>query len=138
MKKHDPKFVLDLPGVELVQVHDLPAVRVTGKSASGLVYLQGAQLAAWQPKGQEPVIWMSENAVYTAGKAVRGGVPICFPWFGAHPEHAEFPAHGFARTRPFEFRGARLDASGRTELEFVLDSDDQTRAWFPHAFTARL
>jgi len=138
MKKDDPKFVLDLPGVELVQVHDLPAVRVTGKSASGLVYLQGAQLAAWQPKGQEPVIWMSENAVYTAGKAVRGGVPICFPWFGAHPEHAEFPAHGFARTRPFEFRGARLDASGRTELEFVLDSDDQTRAWFPHAFTARL
>jgi D-hexose-6-phosphate mutarotase len=102
------------------------------------VYLQGAHVAAFQPAGQEPVLWMSENAVYTAGKALRGGVPICFPWFGAHAENAEFPAHGFARTRPFEYRGARLDAAGRTELEFVLDSDEQTLAWFPYAFTARL
>jgi glucose-6-phosphate 1-epimerase len=138
MKKDDSKFVLDLPGVELVQVHDQPAVRVSSKNASGLVYLQGAHLAAWQPAGQDPVIWMSENAVYAAGKALRGGVPICFPWFGAHAEHAEFPAHGFARTHAFEYRGARLDATKRPELELVLVSDEQTKAWFPYAFTARL
>jgi glucose-6-phosphate 1-epimerase len=113
-------------------------VRVSGKSGSALVYLQGAHVAAWQPAGQEPVLWMSENAVYAPGKALRGGIPICFPWFGAHSEHPEFPAHGFARTRNFEYRGARLDSTGRHELEFVLDSDDQTRAWFPHAFSARL
>lgn len=138
MTENDSKFVLGLPGVELVQVHGLPAVRVTSKSASGLVFLQGAHLAAWQPAGQEPVIWMSEHAVYAAGKALRGGVPICFPWFGPHAEHQEFPAHGFARTRAFEYQGARLDPSGRTELEFVLGSDDQTRAWFPYSFRARL
>jgi glucose-6-phosphate 1-epimerase len=132
------KFVLELPGVERVQVHGLEAVRVESQSASGLVYLQGAQLAAWQPAGQAPVIWMSENAVYTPGKALRGGVPICFPWFGAHAEREDFPAHGFARTQNFEYRGARVDAAGRTELEFVLESDDRTRAWFPHAFTAQL
>jgi len=134
----DSKFVLDLPGVERVEEHGLPAVRVSSKSASGLVYLQGAQLAAWQPAGQPPVIWMSEKAVYRAGKALRGGVPICFPWFGPHLEHPEFPAHGFARTRAFEYRGARLDGAGRHELEFTLDSDDQTQSMFPFAFNARL
>jgi glucose-6-phosphate 1-epimerase len=138
MTENDSKFVLELPGVEQLQVHGLPAVRVSSKKASGLVYLQGAQLAAWQPAGHEPVLWISENAVYAAGKAVRGGVPICFPWFGPHAEHAEFPAHGFARTRAFEYRGARLDSAGRTELEFVLDDDEQTRVLFPYAFTARL
>src|SRR4051794_32686073 len=138
MTKKDSKFVLEAPGVERVQVQGMPAVRVESQSASGLVFLQGAQLAAWQPAGQAPVIWMSDNAVYAPGKALRGGVPICFPWFGAHAEHPEFPAHGFARTKPFEYRGARLDANGRTELAFLLESDEQTRVWFPHAFSAQL
>ncbi|HKO51853.1 MAG TPA: D-hexose-6-phosphate mutarotase [Polyangiaceae bacterium] len=138
MIENDAKFGPELAGVELVTVNGLPAVRVKSPSAAGLVYLQGAQLAAWQPADQEPVIWMSENAVYQAGKALRGGVPICFPWFGAHAEQPEFPAHGFARTRTFEYRGARLDSAGRSELEFVLESDEQTLALFPHAFTARL
>jgi glucose-6-phosphate 1-epimerase len=134
----DSKFQLELPGVELVQAHGLAAVRVSNPDASGLVYLQGAHVAAWQPAGQEPVIWMSPNANYAAGKALRGGVPICFPWFGAHAEQERFPAHGFARTRTFEYRGARLDSAGRSELELVLDSDDQTLPLFPYAFTARL
>ena len=138
MKNLDAQFVLDLPGVERARVNGLPAVRVESPSATGLVYLQGAHVAAFRPAGQEPVIWMSENAVYRAGKALRGGVPICFPWFGAHAEHPEFPAHGFARTSQFEYRGARFDTTGRAELEFVLDSDEQTRAFFPYAFTAQL
>jgi len=131
----DSKFELELRGVERVQEHGQAAVRVTTESASGLVYLQGAHVAAWQPAGAQPVIYMSENAVYAPGKALRGGVPICFPWF---VEHKEFPAHGFARARNFEYRGARRDANGNTELEFTLESDDETRAFFPHDFTARL
>ena len=128
----------DLPGVELTIERGLKAVRIATESAVGLVYLQGAHIAAFQPAGQSPVIFMSEKAVYAPGKALRGGVPICFPWFGAHAEHKSYPAHGFARTRDFEYRGARVDAAGRTELEFVLESDTQTLQFFPHAFTARL
>jgi len=131
-------FELQLPGVERVQEHGQPAVRVTTESASGLVYLQGAHVAAFQPAGEQPVLFMSERAVYAPGKALRGGIPICFPWFGAHGEHPEYPAHGFARTRNFEYCGARRDARGGTELEFRLESDAQTRAFFPHAFSARL
>lgn len=138
MTNSDSKFELELPGVERVQDHGRPALRVTSKSASGLVYLQGAHVAAWQPAGSEPVIYMSENAGYAAGKALRGGIPICFPWFGPHAEHPEYPAHGFARTRDFEYRGARRAKSGATELEFALPSDDQTRTFFPYAFGATL
>ncbi|MEO6599780.1 MAG: D-hexose-6-phosphate mutarotase [Polyangiaceae bacterium] len=127
----------DLPGVQLSRVHGLAAVQVSTASASGLVYLQGAHVAAWQPAGQSPVIWMSEQAVYAPGKALRGGVPICFPWFGAHAEHKQYPAHGFARTRGFAYRGARLDEQGRAELEFTLESDAGTETLFPFAFTAR-
>lgn len=127
----------DLPGVELTSEHGLAAVRVRSASASGLVYLQGAHVAAWQPAGEAPMIFMSEQAVYGPGKALRGGVPICFPWFGGHPEHKEYPAHGFARTRSFAYRGARLDAQGRTELEFTLDSSPETEAFFPFRFGVR-
>ena len=138
MTRHDSQPFTEMPGVERVAEHGLAAVRVTTESASGLVYLQGAHLSAWRPAGHGPVIWMSPNAVYAPGKALRGGVPICFPWFGAHAEHKQYPAHGFARTRDFTYSGARLDAQGRTELEFVLESDTQTLALFPHAFTARM
>jgi len=138
MTSSDTQFELKLRGVQRVQEHGQPAVRVSTESATGLVFLQGAHVAAWQPAGEKPVIYMSENAVYAPAKALRGGVPICFPWFGAHAEHKEYPAHGFARTRNFEYRGARRGANGETELEFALESDDQTREFFPHDFTARL
>jgi len=138
MIESDSKFEFELRGVERVQEHGQPAVRVTTESATGLVFLQGAHVAAWQPTRAKPVIYMSENAVYAPGKALRGGVPICFPWFGAHAEHKEYPAHGFARARNFEYRGARRGANGDTELEFALESDEQTRAFFAHDFTARL
>lgn len=128
----------DLPGVQLVREHGLDALQVNTAAATGRVFLQGAHIAAFQPEGQAPVLWMSEHAVYAPGKALRGGIPICFPWFGAHAEHAQYPAHGFARTSDFEYRGARIDARGRTELLLGLDSDPKTRALFPYAFSARL
>lgn len=122
---------------ERITEHGLEAVRVRSPHASGLVYLQGAHIAAWQPAGHEPVIWMSPNAVYAPGKALRGGIPICFPWFGANAEHPKFPAHGFARTREWQYRGAK-ERSERVELEFVLTSDEHTRPLFPYSFNAVL
>lgn len=118
-------------------VNGLPAVRVSTPQATGLVYLQGAHVAEWQPTGRAPVIWMSPNAVYAPGKALRGGIPICFPWFGANAEHPKFPAHGFARTREFEYRGSR-ELGELVELDFVLRSDEQTKALFPFELSAQL
>jgi glucose-6-phosphate 1-epimerase len=138
MTENSGKPFGQLAGVEQTRAHGLDCVRVATASASGLVFLQGAHIAEWAPAGQNPVIWMSPKASYQPGKALRGGIPICFPWFGGHAEHKDFPAHGFARTHAFEYRGARLDDSGRAELEFLLLPDDATRAFFPYAFEARL
>jgi glucose-6-phosphate 1-epimerase len=126
------------PGVERLTTRGLASVRVQTPEASGLVFLQGAHVAEWLPAGQSPVIWLSEQAEYKPGKALRGGIPICFPWFGAHAERQDFPAHGFARTREFSYQGAALDDSGRTELSFSLASDAASQALFPHAFEAGL
>jgi glucose-6-phosphate 1-epimerase len=129
-----------VPGVTPTVERGLPAVRIQTANASGLVFLQGAHIAAWAPAAvtDGSIIWMSENAVYAPGKALRGGVPICFPWFGAHAEHEQFPAHGFARTREFAYHGARLTADGAAELEFELESDAQTKSLFPHEFSIQL
>jgi glucose-6-phosphate 1-epimerase len=127
-----------LPGVERTTNFGLPCIRVQTAQASGLVFLQGAQVAEFAPNGQSAVLWLSEKAIYQPGKPIRGGIPICFPWFGAHPEQAHFPQHGFARTHAFEYLGARLAKTGGAELEFVLLDDAGTRALFAHEFQARL
>jgi glucose-6-phosphate 1-epimerase len=123
--------------IERVTENGLAALRVHTARARGLVYLQGAHVAAWQPSGHDPVIWMSPKAVYAQGKALRGGIPICFPWFGANAEHPSYPAHGFARTREFEYRGAR-ERNEHVELELALVSDERTRQHFPFEFEALL
>lgn len=101
---------------------DLPVVRVVTAVASGEVYLQGAHVTSWQPAGAEPVIWLSPAAQFRAGAAIRGGVPICFPWFGGGRTGLS-PAHGFARTAPWRLTSAADDA-GTVTLTFTLTRDD--------------
>ncbi len=79
------------------QGDDLPMAIITHPKASASLSLSGAHLCSWQPQHQEEVLWLSENAIFQTGTAIRGGIPICWPWFGAHPEHSKLPAHGFAR-----------------------------------------
>src|SRR5262245_3710404 len=60
----------------------LAVVRITHEVASGEMYLHGAHVTGWKPAGAEEVLWMSAKSNWVVGKAIRGGVPICFPWFG--------------------------------------------------------
>ena len=101
----------------------LPVVRVTTAVAAGEVYLQGAHVTAWQPAGADPIIWLSTAAQFRPGVAIRGGVPICFPWFGAGRTPGLTPAHGFARTTPWQLTSAADDA-GTVTLTFALTADD--------------
>ena len=75
----------------------LPVVRVTAPGSSAEIYLHGAHLTSWVPQGQQPVVWLSAESRFDTSAAIRGGVPICFPWFGARTGHPEAPQHGFAR-----------------------------------------
>ena len=82
-------------------------------------------MLTWHPKSQqEPVLWVSKLAQYEQGKAIRGGVPICWPWFGAHPSDNHLPGHGFARVVPWEVASTNIDASGILEVVLTLSESD--------------
>jgi dihydroxy-acid dehydratase len=114
--------------------------------AGGLVYadidnaggraticLQGAHLVSFRPKSQHtPVVWVSDAAKFAPGKSIRGGAPVCWPWFGAHPSEASFPGHGFARTVAWQVVGSRKRNDARTEITLELLENEQTRKQWPH------
>ena len=112
----------------------LPRLLVKGTWGTGAVYFQGAHVAAWHPAASKtPVLWMSKKSSLQAGKAIRGGVPICFPWFGPHPVGTA-PLHGFARVLPWTLVGAGESAEGTT-LELELAGEGIAPEW-PHRFVA--
>jgi glucose-6-phosphate 1-epimerase len=71
------------------------------------------------------VLFLSPRAVFATGTAIRGGVPICFPWFGPHPTDATKPAHGFARTRTWQVTDVARESDGdvRVVLQLAADAD---------------
>jgi glucose-6-phosphate 1-epimerase len=111
---------------------------VANHHALANIALQGAHIATFQPRGEEPVIWLSPYAKFAPGKSIRGGVPICWPWFGPHKSDSKLPGHGFARTVPWELLETRALADGSTFLRFRLVESDATRAQWPHASTVQL
>ena len=115
----------------------LERARVAGPRGEAEIYLQGAHLTRWQPRGGAPVLFVASRAVYAPGKAIRGGVPLIFPWFGAHATDASKPMHGFARSRVWRITGTGSRPDGTVEIELGLDDDEATRALWPHPFRAR-
>jgi len=105
---------------------------VTNEHAQATIALQGAQVLSWVPNGQQPVIWLSDEATFTPGKSIRGGIPVCWPWFGAHPEHQDYPAHGFVRAAEWEVIETRALDAGQTRIVFrVLQQKEHAASW-PH------
>lgn len=106
------------------------------RSPFGEVCTQGAHVARWGHAGQE-VLFLSRNSRFEPGQAIRGGVPVIFPWFGDDPEGEGRPAHGFARRAPWNLVESRTEADAlRVALE--LTDDEGTRAQWPHRFHLRL
>lgn len=98
----------------------LLALTVETPRCTGEVYLHGAHVTAWQPKGQDPVIWMSEASVFAEDQPIRGGVPVCAPWFGAGRDGDKAPAHGWFRLVPWQVVAAE-EVDGTVRLTFHLD-----------------
>ena len=122
----------------------LDVVELVTPASTCTIALHGAQVLAFAPRGDRDWLWVSEKATFAVGKALRGGIPVCFPWFGPFlstlpaRDGGGLPAHGFARTRVW--RLSRVDAldDARVRAELELASDVDTLRVFPHAFTARL
>jgi len=121
-----------LAQLQFKETNGLIVVEIDNQHASASICLQGAHIMTWAPKGQKPVIWLSQDAKVAPGKSIRGGVPVCWPWFGPHASDAGFPGHGFARTVMWEMIGAKALKDGGTWVAFRLQPTDATRAQWPH------
>lgn len=126
---------LNIPGI--AELHEgrggLPVVRITAPAASGEMYLHGGHVTAWAPAGQADVLFVSEHARFEDGRAIRGGVPVCFPWFGALQARPDAPAHGCVRTRSWQLDAIAHDTSGVT-VTMSTSSDDRSREFWPPDF----
>ncbi len=94
----------------------LPCLRLTGDGGRATVYLHGAHVTEFLPDGQAPVLWMSRASHFAPGKPIRGGIPICWPWFGPHSADAARPAHGIARLREWSVLDSAVLHDGRVRL----------------------
>jgi glucose-6-phosphate 1-epimerase len=115
----------------LVGDHGALVASVTNAQGSATIAIQGAQVLTWAPAGDEPVVWLSPDARFKPGKSLRGGVPVCWPWFGPHPEDPSKPAHGFARNLDWTLiEAATVPEGTRLVLRFV--PGEAELALWPH------
>jgi len=112
----------------------LPKVQITSPAAAAEVYLHGAQVTTWKPTGADEVIFVSAQSHWQDGKAIRGGVPICFPWFRAKADNPHAPSHGVVRTKQWRLDSIAQNANGSVVVLCSTASDESTRRWWPHEF----
>lgn len=105
---------------------------VRNRHAIASISLQGAQVIHWAPLNESPVIWLSRAAKFVPGKSIRGGIPVCWPWFGPHATETTYPGHGFARTVNWDVVASKAMADGRTQLVFHLRDNTATHSLWPH------
>ena len=116
----------------------LPFLRMETEQCHARLTSYGAQVCEWVPAGESPVLYVSPHAVFAAGTAIRGGVPISFPWFASHPTDPSKPAHGFARTRTWEVVQVTRESPGDVRVVLRLEADDDTRELWAPTFAVSL
>ena len=122
--------------LEFTQQGELVCLSITTPQVIARVALRGAHLLAWQPANQAPVLFLSERSEFAADKAIRGGVPVIWPWFGPRsaavlpaPAGApKSPSHGFARTAEWRLQFAAI-MQGAVHLTFTLAPSAESRAF---------
>ncbi|SDJ22057.1 glucose-6-phosphate 1-epimerase [Ferrimonas sediminum] len=115
----------------------LPVLVVRNSFADAIISLFGAQLLSYRPCGGSEWLWVSNLARLDQTCPIRGGIPICWPWFGRNPKLSGAPAHGFARTQLWQL-DAVSDTSRGTTLSLFLSDDDVSPDYWPFAFELQL
>jgi glucose-6-phosphate 1-epimerase len=125
----------------LATFHDGPGglvyLRVATPLANAELFLQGAHITRFQPAGIAPVLFLSSASQFAPGKPIRGGVPVVFPWFGGRAGHPEAPAHGFARTLPWQIETLSSTDWRTVSVVLRLEASATTRELWPHDFVLR-
>lgn len=128
----------------VIQTQDaqgLKYLEVDNPLCTAKIALQGAHVMVWQPKFlTNPVLWLSSNARYVPGRSIRGGVPICWPWFGAHPTDSTFCPHGFARVIPWRVLDIDATPTGATRiiLEMLFTDEAKRQLSYPSTLTVTI
>jgi glucose-6-phosphate 1-epimerase len=110
---------------------------ISTPAAEADLHLQGAHLTHWTPRDQRPALFVSSKSLFVPGQAIRGGVPIIFPWFGPRSDGKPGPAHGFARATEWAVAGAKLSNDGNVELTLALSPNETTKGFGYAAFHLR-
>jgi len=110
-------------------------IRIKNRKAESLISLYAAQVLSYRPHTEtEDLLFLGENAYYQPGKAIRGGIPLCWPWFG--PDHSKRSNinHGFARTHVWTVGGVEAVSDYETKLQLKLSSSPEIKTLWPHDF----
>ncbi|HVN47764.1 MAG TPA: D-hexose-6-phosphate mutarotase [Bacteroidota bacterium] len=116
----------------------LPIAEISNAFASAAISLYGAHVLRFQPKGQQDFLWLSKKSSFEIGKPIRGGIPLCFPWFGPHTSDPKKPVHGFARLVMWDVVKTASLPDGATQLVLGLHENETTKAILPITFSVEL
>ncbi len=125
----------EIPGIAQIVGGNggLPKVRITSPEVAGEMYLHGAHVTSWKPAGGEEMLFLSSQSRWADGHAIRGGVPICFPWFGGKTDDPQAPAHGFVRTKAWRLVSI-AQVGGAVTVSMLTASNEDTKRWWPADF----
>ncbi|WP_419239818.1 D-hexose-6-phosphate mutarotase [Photobacterium leiognathi] len=115
--------------ITVCEYQGISIIRVIHPLAEAGISLHGGHLIWFKPAGEKDIIWLSENAEFDTQKAIRGGIPVCWPWFGK----AGTPSHGFARTSQWTLQEHRENENG-VIVSLQLEDNEETRALWPYKF----
>lgn len=115
----------------------LTRIIVTTGAAEAHIYLQGGHVWHYQPEGQIPVLSANTKSWFEPGKPIRGGVPVCFPWFGQRADDPQAPNHGFARLDPWQVESVTQTGADQVEITLAFFAEHKTQEQWPHKFELR-
>lgn len=112
-----------------------PLIEIDNGQAQATISVYAGQVLKFQPAGANAdLLFVSDSAYYQPGKAIKGGIPICWPWFGPDPEGKGRASHGFVRDRQWQVIATQALSDGKTKVTLGLTDTDETRAIWPYAF----
>ncbi len=118
--------------------NDLIFATISNKYADADICLYGAHITSFKPHNTMEILWLSPASQFEEGIPIRGGIPVCFPWFGLHQTDPQKPQHGFGRLMYWDVTGTASEPNGETMIRLQLCSSEKTKALWPHDFCAEL
>ncbi|NQU32789.1 MAG: D-hexose-6-phosphate mutarotase [Bacteroidetes bacterium] len=118
--------------------NDLIFITVSNKYADADICLYGAHITNFKPHRTMEILWMSPESNFQEGSPIRGGIPVCFPWFGPHKTDSDKPMHGFARLMYWDVLEVTAQPTGETFVRLQLCSSEETMEYWPPNFCAEM